>query len=121
VIDERTSEERPVPVAWRQTFVDITAAFAAGDYGLRAGISGVEPLTAEIAQQIQQYIAGYGATLVALPNETWDSSVCIWSGDDWDTLVDLWTQEEGRSDLVLQARVTETPEFSVSIHLVYVP
>ena len=36
-------------------------------------------------------------------------------------LIDLWSQEEGRSDLVLHAHVTDTPGFSVKVHLVYVP
>jgi hypothetical protein len=43
-------------------------------------------------------------------------------GNHWDVLVDLWTKEEGRSDLVLGVKVTELagePRFTVQ--LVYVP
>jgi hypothetical protein len=118
--DENLSEQRPIPIAWRQTFREIVGAFAATDYRLTE-IPGVEPVSTETAAQIQRYIADYGATLVPLPEESWESSVCIWAGNYWDTLIDLWTQEEGRSDLVLHAQVTEAPSFSVKVHLVYVP
>lgn len=113
------SGQLPIPTHWRQTFREIVEAFAAADY--RPAIPGVEPLSADTATQVQHYIRDYGATLVALPEETWESSICMWAGDHWDTLVDLWTQEEGRSDLVLHAQVTDEPSFSVRVHLVYVP
>ena len=59
---------------------------------------------------------------VALPEETWNSSVCMWYGDHWDVLVDLWTQEEGPSDLVLSATVSEKEMvFVFAIQLVHVP
>src|SRR5687768_8157079 len=106
--DENPSEQRPIPIAWRQTFREIVAAFAAADYRLVA-IPAAEPVSTETATQIQRYISDYGATLVPLPEETWESSVCIWAGSHWDTLIDLWTQEEGRSDLVLHAQVTDAP------------
>ena len=115
------SEQRPIPIAWRQTFREIVAAFAAADYGLVAGVPGVEPVSAEAATQIQRYINDYGATLVILPEETWESSVCIWSGGHWYALIDLWTQEEGPSDMVLHTQVTDNPSLSVKVHLVYVP
>ncbi|WP_425480014.1 DUF7668 domain-containing protein [Aerolutibacter ruishenii] len=98
------------------------AAFLAGDFALKAGVTGVEPIPEEIAAHIRSYIADYGATLTALPEDTWASSVCIWYGDHWKALVDLWTAEEGRSDLVLHADVTEAgPGFSIRVSLVYVP
>ncbi len=114
------SEQRPIPTHWRQTFREVVAAFVAADYRLRE-IPGVEPVSTETATQIQRYIRDYGATLTSLPDETWESSVCIWTGSHWDTLIDLWTQEEGRSDLVLHAHVTDAPVFSVKVYLVYVP
>ena len=97
-------------------------AFAQRDYSLLAEVPGVEPVPPEAAAHIQRYIEDYGATLVALPEETWDSSVCIWSGNHWDALIDLWTKEEGPSDLVLSARVAEAKlGFSFVVHMVYVP
>ena len=120
VKDEDT--ERPIPTAWRQQFREIVDAFVAGDFGLVRGVKGVSPVSAETAFHIKSYIEDYGATLVALPDASWSTSVCIWYGDHWKTLVDLWTQEEGRSDLVLHARVTEADlGFNIEVDLVYVP
>lgn len=114
--------ERPIPTSWRPTFEAIVARYAAGDYALDQRIPNVEPVSPEIAAQVRDYVQDYGATLVPLPDATWDSSVCLWMGERWDAFVDLWTREEGRSDLVLHARVAETElGTSFMIHLVYVP
>ena len=116
------AQERPIPTAWRPVFCDIVSAFVERDYRLKAGVAGVEAVSEDTAAHIQNYIQNYGAILVELPEETWDSSVCIWSGNHWDVLVDLWTQAEGRSDLVLSARVTDIKSgFAFKIHMVYVP
>jgi hypothetical protein len=112
----------PIPTSWRETLCGIVEAFVAGDYRLSKGVANVAPVSAETASRICKYLQDYGATLVALPDATWGSSVCIWYGDHWDALVDLWTQEEGESDLVLRVRVSEaTPGCHILIHLVYVP
>ena len=116
------AQERPIPTTWRPVFRDIVNSFVEHDYCLKAGVSGVEAVSANTAAHIQKCIQNYGASLVELPEETWDSSVCIWSGSHWDVLVDLWTQTEGRSDLVLSARVADVgPGFVFKIHMVYVP
>ena len=79
-------------------------------------------MSEETAEQIREYIHEYGAKLVELPAASWDTSVCIWTGDHWDALIDLWTEEEGRSDLVLQVRVSEAADgYAVTIHMVHVP
>ena len=40
----------------------------------------------------------------------------------WDVLIDLSTQEEGRSDLVMQAQIMETNDgYVVHVYMVYVP
>ena len=111
------SEEQPVPLEWRPALEMAANAFAAGNITL-PDLAGLEPTAASPASQAGAYLADYGATLVSLPEETWDSSVCIWSGHHWDVLVDLWTQEEGRSDLVMHAHVA--PSGVVSVHAVYV-
>jgi hypothetical protein len=116
------SRERPIPSSWRPVFRNIVDAFVQRDYELRAGVQGVAPVSAETAAHIKNYIESYGETLVGLPEETWNSSVCIWQGDRWDALVDLWTLAEGRSDLVLSARVFEADSgFKFHIYMVYVP
>jgi hypothetical protein len=121
VVKDGTAQ-RPIPTAWRDTFREIVKAFANRDYGLKAGLTGVAPVSTDTAGQIESYISDYGATLVELPEDTWSSSVCIWMGKRWDAMVDLWTVAEGRSDLVLDAKVLETAAgYEIHIRMVYVP
>jgi hypothetical protein len=116
------SKQGPIPSAWRPVFRDIVNSFVQGDFKVSAGVPGLSPVSDDVAEHIQAYIRDYGETLVELPEETWKSSVCIWTGHRWDAIVDLWTSREGRSDLVLQAFVTEIEGgFNFGIHMVYVP
>lgn len=121
-VTKDSENEGPIPSAWRPTLKEIVDAFVRLDYGLADGVPGVAPVSEETALQIREYIEEYGARLVALPEATWDTSVCIWMGNHWDALVDLWTEEEGSSDLVLQVRLAEAADgYAVTVHLVYVP
>ncbi|WP_227496519.1 DUF7668 domain-containing protein [Massilia litorea] len=114
--------EGPIPSAWRPTLQNIVDAFVRDDYCLADGLAGVAPVSEETATQIRTYIQEYGAKLVSLPQESWATSVRIWMGDHWDALIDLWTEEEGSSDLVLQVHVSEVDsEFLVTVYMVYVP
>jgi hypothetical protein len=116
------SKQGPIPSAWRPVFRDIVKAFVRGDFNVSTGVLGVSPVRDNVAQQMEAYVKVYGETLVELPDEAWDSSVCIWTGERWDTIVDLWTRREGRSDLILQTLVRESAEgFSYDIGMVYVP
>lgn len=117
-----SNREGPIPSAWRPILKNIADAFARGDYVLRDEISGVAPISEETAGQVHDSIQDYGAKLVELPPQSWDTSVCIWMGDHWDALIDLWTEDEGRSDLVLEVKVSEAGlGYLVDIHMVYVP
>src|SRR5690242_3703501 len=89
----------PAAAAWRPVLCEIVRAFARGDYGLSRTVTGVDPVANDVADQIRSTVADYGATLVELPNETWETSCAQWMVGYWDVLVDLWTKEEGRSDL----------------------
>lgn len=112
----------PVPSAWRSILTEIVAAFVRKDYQLSAGIPGVAPISEATAAHIEGYIGNYGATLIDLPESTWNTSVCIWEGDRWDALIDLSTQEEGSSDLVLRVQILETNgNYIVHVYMVYVP
>ena len=91
----------PIASAWRPMLREVVGRLAQGDYQLAQSVRGVEPVSASTAEQIRNYIAEYGATLVELPDDTWRTSVAQWMGTHWEILVDLWTAEEGRSDLVL--------------------
>jgi hypothetical protein len=116
------TSERPIPSLWRPALCSIVAAFVKGDFLLAEDIAGVEAVSQETASHIQSYLHDYGATLEPLPDAAWNSSVCIWTGAHWDFLVDLYTREEGPSDLVLSGRVTDTSSgFKIAVHMVHVP
>lgn len=114
--------QRPIPSVWRPVFQAVVTALVSGDYQLSTPIPGVLPLSVETASWIRDYIQEYGEVLIELPEESWDSSICLWMGDYWDVLVDLWTLSEGRSDLVLKARVRESDAgYAYEVEMVYVP
>lgn len=98
------------------------ATLRRGRLSLTQGVPGVDPVSAATAEQVRDYLADYGATLVELPDHTWRTSVAQWMETHWDILVDLWTAEESRSDLVLEGKVVETSTGPrLTIHMVYVP
>jgi len=63
------------------------------------------------ASELQFAVEAYGRTLVELPQEALDGlDVVQIEGEEppvFSVLVDLWTQEEGRSDLILELRLIE--------------
>ncbi|MET3137057.1 hypothetical protein AAKU61_001409 [Undibacterium sp. GrIS 1.2] len=114
--------QRPVPSAWRGVFSDIVHAIKNGDLSLVGSINGVTAVSSEKASKITASIKNYGANLVDLSEETWSTSVCQWMGNRWDVLIDLYTVEEGASDLVLEARVYEKDTDHIfEVHFVCVP
>lgn len=121
-VEKNEEEELPIPHDWRTTFKAIVRAFVMEDYNLSTGIKNVKSVSENTAKQIKEYIKDYGEQLIELPNETWDTSVYIYYGNYWNVLIDLFTEDEGLSDLVLNAQVREEKgEFIVEVQLVYVP
>ena len=93
----------------------------AGDYeGLKR--DGIDPCEdCDLGLWIREYGRAPGtaepgapspATLVPLPEEAWDTAKVVHEDPGpprvWAVVVDLWTAEEGRSDLSMEAEVTET-------------
>ena len=116
------SQERPIPTAWRSTFRDVINCIAAGNREILNANTAIIKVTTEDWSRFQDNIQAYGATLAPLSEETWKTSSCIWYGTYWGALIDLWTREEGRSDLVLDARITPiVTGILIEIHLIYVP
>jgi len=114
--------EGPVPTIWRPALTAVVDAFVRQDYALQDGVAGIAPVSADTTDHIRSYIEDYGAILAPLPPQAWDTSACIWTGHHWDVMVDLWTEEEGSSDLVLQLHVVEQDgAYLAEIHMVYVP
>lgn len=113
--------EHPVPSQWRPRLRDIASALKDGNYSLE-GLADVEPLDAATAAGIAGNIEDYGCALTSLSEESWATSVCQWQLDYWEVLVDLFTVEEGRSDLVLHVKIVEkSAGYLFKVHLVYVP
>ena len=113
--------EHPVPSEWRGALQEIAEALADGNFNLH-GLTDVDPLDEATAAAIARNITDYGCTLTPLPEASWDTSVCQWQREYWEVLVDLFTLEEGCSDLVLHVHVFEkTGGFIFKVHFVYVP
>lgn len=111
-----------IPDIWRETIHKIVNAFSGADYSLSTGISNVLPISQSTALALEERIAAYGARLTTLSEKTWDTSQCQWVGDFWDVFIDLFTVEEGRSDLVLQLRVYEKDnDYLFKVYMIYVP
>ncbi len=112
----------PVPSDWRPALREVVAAFCRGDFAL-TGLTSVDPVDAATQEYVKEYLADYGETLDELPEETWMTSVAQWTGTLWDVLVDLWTKESGKSDLVLHARVLEegAGDYRIVVDSVHVP
>jgi hypothetical protein len=115
--------EVAIPEAWRPILTAVVDSLVRRDAVIAAGLSAVEPVSPKTRQQCLDAINDYGdATLISLPDETWNTSVCRWYGNRWNCLVDLWTEQEGRSDLVLDFDVVESgDEYRFSVGPLYVP
>lgn len=120
---EDGQHEGPIPPDWRATLAAIVNSLARRDDVLAAGLDSVDLVPPDTTASCFDAVDAYGAvTLVPLPDETWKTSVAFWRGDHWNCLVDLWTAEEGRSDLVLDVDVFEDEGgYRFRVHLVYVP
>ena len=120
VYDDETAKQ--VPTVWRETLIRIVEAFKNNDLSAISRIKGVQNIELENLQEIAENITDYGETLVSLPDETWVTSQASWRGFCWDVILDLFTEREGRSDLILSIRVFETDGvFEYSIQDIYVP
>lgn len=114
--------QQPIPSAWRQTLCQIVEAFKIGDFQLAGGIAGVRQLPSSDAERIARNIEGYGVHLMSLPEEAWETSACQWMCGYWDALIDLYTVEEGASDLALSIRVCEAAQgYDFQVESVHVP
>lgn len=115
--------EGAVPEVWRPVLTALVDSLVRREAALGAGLPSVDAVSASVARRCLQAVEDYGdVTLISLPDEAWGTSVSRWFGDRWHCLVDLWTAQEGRSDLVLDVDVFEDgPEYRFRVNLVYVP
>ena len=112
----------PVPERFREVLSTVVDRIAAGDFeGLKRDGIDQRP-----DADLSLWIRGYGetgATILPLPNEAW-AHAQAWQNDEagvWSVVIDLWTAEEGRSDLSLEATLIEAPsELLVQIDDIHV-
>lgn len=104
------ADDVPVPEKWRPAITELVDRLVAGDYAGLARDGFVSYTDDPDDASIGMWIEDYPATLVSLPGEAWQFS-CHgpWSNvpDAAWVVVDLWTAEEGRSDLSLEGTVRE--------------
>ncbi|MBO6730091.1 MAG: hypothetical protein JJ884_09270 [Maricaulis sp.] len=113
--------ELPVPTIWRAALADLANSLALSAPEIKAVTMRLKPVLPDDMRRISTNIQDYGCSLVPLPEASWETSVCRWLGGHWEVLVDLFTDAEGRSDLVMHVTVAEQDGFLVSLHDVYVP
>jgi hypothetical protein len=122
IVKKDEENELPIPHIWRPTLKAIVDAFVIQDYELSVEIKNVSPVSKSTSKQIEDYIQDYGEALIDLPEDTWETSVYIYDGGYWRVLLDLYTKNEGLSDLVLSVEVKENRDaYIIDIKAVYVP
>jgi hypothetical protein len=103
---------QPVPERFRPVIATVVARLADGDYeGIRRdGFVRDSDDKSDFAM----YVREYPAALVPLPQEAWLPDLAfaqpLDDGSGWYFLVDLWTREEGRSDLTLEGTLHDAPD-----------
>lgn len=115
--------QSPIPTIWRDTIILIVDAFKDKDFAGLNTITNVELIDLEYASELAEYIVDYGAHLISLSKDTWNTSVCLYMEDEfWKAIIDLFTAEEGRSDLILDLHIFKKQnQFEFQINGIYVP
>jgi hypothetical protein len=116
------SQQTLVPNDWRPVIVQVVDWIACGMVRCMDETVPVEPVGELLRDSIRKNIDAYGESLSTLPLEAWRTSVAQWMDGYWDVVVDLWTVESGRSDLVLDLSVFEqVGGYQFRLGGVYVP
>ncbi|OEY95090.1 hypothetical protein BJD20_17005 [Acinetobacter proteolyticus] len=113
-----------IPSIWRNTIFEIVEAFKNHDIGYYNQIKGIVSIDTNNFEEIISDINTYGEFLISLPDQTWESSQCIWKGDScWHIFIDLYTISEGKSDLILflTVEIDKNNNFSFYVNNFYVP
>ena len=120
---QKDDTEGPIPDPWRPTLSALVDSLVERAPTIGGGIPDVESVPDRVRKQCLSAVDSYGdVDLAPLPEETWKTSVAAWQGDHWLCLIDLWTEQVGRSDLVLEVEVREhEPGFRFTVTMVYVP
>lgn len=121
-ISKTEDQELPVPSAWRLALKEIADALV-----LRTTIPQIDgflisPTEKDQLRICRENIGDYPEQLGPLAEESWKTSVSVWSAGHWSVLVDLSTTSGEVSDLVFHAKVMEREDrYLIQPGLIYVP
>jgi hypothetical protein len=98
-------------------------AFKDKDFERLNTLPSVQCIDVAYAAEIAENIDAYGAHLMSLAEEAWHTSVCLYmENESWQAIIDLFTVEEGRSDLILDLFIVKKEDqFIFQINNIYVP
>ena len=115
--------QSPIPNIWRDCIIQIIEAFKDKDFGRLNTLPSVQCIDLAYASEIAENIDAYGAHLISLAEESWHTSVCIYmENESWKAIIDLFTVEEGRSDLIIDLFIFKKEnQFIFQINNIYVP
>lgn len=115
--------QSPIPSIWRECIIQIIEAFKDKDFGRLNTLPSVQCIDLAYAAEIAENIDAYGAHLISLAEESWHTSVCIYmKNESWKAIIDLFTVEEGRSDLIIDLFIFKKEnQFIFQINNIYVP
>ena len=98
--------ERPIPLVWRTTILAIGECIKAGDYRFEKAPSSVKRVNADTAEVSVYQIESYGCESVTITELSWQSSIYIWMGEQWDVIVDLIDENGSHTDLILKLNIS---------------
>ncbi len=104
------TNEFVVPEQFRPAIKEIVHELVMGNYnGLEADGRAGDLNAQQLKTALTEY---YPCTLIELPDEAWEVAEAYYveRTREWAIDVDLWTVEEGHSDLTLQLMVRDTNE-----------
>ncbi|KAF0174196.1 MAG: hypothetical protein FD124_1423 [Alphaproteobacteria bacterium] len=106
----------PVPTIWRSSLTHLVEMVAGMLPSEEPG-----PFAMDDLIRWRSNISRYGASIGGVPDESWETSVVQWMDGYWDVLVDLFSADGQRTDLVMSVQIFESEsgyEFKVdSIHV----
>ena len=100
--------ELPIPVVWRDTILALGQCLNVRDFRFETAPENVDRLSADCAETSRYQINSYGCAKVKISDQSWDSSIYIFTGNHWELLVDLIDTNGNSTDLVLPIQVEES-------------
>lgn len=122
MIKKDSEVEQPIPNEWKDALYEIVEDIRNCRLQSREVTGGSYVVDPADADRIYENIDAYGEKLARLHEESWDTSICRWMTTYWYILIDLFTVDEGASDLVLVVNGHEVERsYRFDVQSVHVP